>query len=310
MTPTSGDVGFQQLARELSAHYELTFEPRPDDRDGKEHRIEVRVADRGWGVTVRARRTFRIDPTVAVPTASPAPPLPPPAAPEERREPAEEEAPTEPAAAPGGPGVLGPTDIPSLTTNLASYAERFEQEFSAVVAEERYVQVIHPWRGNPKGPEYEPSLTWQDSEHGQSAKGAPIISRRQLLSDVLLVQLANGQWLGYRDVAVVDGRPVRNRAERVSALFLGKSASREDQLRTVAEESSRYNLGNFRRNMNLPTLALGFMRTRDQWRFKFKRLKDETIDDRRARVLSYTENALPTLIGTPRGGNIPIQGRI
>ena len=304
-TPASGEIAFRQLARELAIWYELAFEPQPADRDGKEHRIEVRVADRGWGVSVRARRSFRIDPTLLVAPSSPAPTLSAVASPTEP--PPDEPSPGEPteAAAPG------PVDIPSLTTNLANYAERFQQEFSAVVAEERYVQVIHPWRGNPKGPEAEPSLEWQEGEGDQPAKkGGPVISRRQLLSDVLLVQLKDGQWLGYRDVAVVDGSPVRNRTDRVRDLFLGRTGNWEAQLRAIAEESARYNLGDLRRNMNVPTLTLGFMRRADQWRFKFKREKDETVHGRPTRVVRFKEDARPTLIGTGGGVDIPIEGRI
>jgi hypothetical protein len=207
--------------------------------------------------------------------------------------------------------IPGPVDISSLTATLANYAARFEQEFSAFVAEERYVQVIHPWRGNPRGPDAEPSLAWRDLQDAAPPKtGGPIISRRQLLSDVLLVQLTEGQWLGYRDVAVVDGKPVRDRTDRVRELFVSKSASRDAQLREIAEESSRYNLGDVRRNMNVPTLTLGFMRENDQWRFKFKRQKDETVADRATRVLSFKEDARPTLIGTRSGRDIPLDGRI
>lgn len=305
-TPAAGQIAFGQLARELSASYELAFEPEATDRDGKEHRIEVKVADHGWGTSVRARRTFRIDPTL-VPAPAEAPePTPSPAKTEPAR-PEEEEAATEPANA----ATLGPTDIPSLTTNLANYAETFQQEFSAMVAEEHYVQLIHPWRGNPKNPEGEPALAWDENAGSQAAgKGGPIISRRQLLSDVLLVQLADGQWHGYRDVAVVDGRPVRDRTDRVRHLFLQKRGDWEAQLRAIAEESARYNLGNVRRNMNVPTLTLGFMRNADQWRFKFKRLKDETVEGRQARVLRFQEAARPTLIGSGGGVDIPIEGRL
>ena len=62
--------------------------------------------------------------------------------------------------------------------------------------------------------------------------------------------------------------------------------------------------------MNVPTVTLGFMRRADQWRFKFKREKDETVDGRPTRVLRFKEDARPTLIGTGGGVDIPIEGRI
>ena len=111
-------------------------------------------------------------------------------------------------------------DPGDMAERLADYAERFEREIAAVVAEERYVQVIHPWRGNPSGPQGEPALAWR--EPGDKGKqGGPIISRRQLLSDVVMVQLKDRQWLSYRDVAEVDGSPVRDRTDRVRDLLPG-----------------------------------------------------------------------------------------
>src|SRR5690606_253211 len=54
-----GDVDAAgRIAREMSAYYLLTVEPEPADRDGKTHRIDVRV--RRPGVTVRARREFTL----------------------------------------------------------------------------------------------------------------------------------------------------------------------------------------------------------------------------------------------------------
>lgn len=293
ITPASGEVGFDRLGRELSASYLIAFEPEPGDRDGKIHPIDVRVRGRGVGSMVRARRSFKMDPGAPVLAAAPTPAAAPEPAPAD-----------EPAIEEYAPG----TDMESLQAALALSAERFEEAAAAVVAEERYVQIVHPWRGTPKGPDGEPALQW--TEPGERVKGGPTIARRQLLSDMLLVQVKTADWMGYRDVAVVDGQAVRNREERVRSLFLSGTPDSLMHLRRIADESARYNLGDFRRTMNLPTVALSFMRKRDQPRFQFKRLKDETLDGRPARVLGYTEKARPTLIQTPDGGYVPIYGRV
>jgi alkylated DNA nucleotide flippase Atl1 len=177
------------------------------------------------------------------------------------------------------------------------------------VVEEKYVQIIHPWRGNPSGPKGESALAWL--EPGEKAKSSgPVISRRQLVSDVVMVQLPGGQWLSYRDVAEVDGEAVRNRVNRVRDLLLSKASDRASQFRRINAESARYNLGDLRREMNLPTVTLSLLRRQNQARFQFKRDKDETIDGRPCRVLGYREKAIPTLIGTPKGGDIFIYGRV
>ena len=316
-TPVSGDVGFGQLTTQLSSSYLLAFEPLPEDRDGDAHKIEVAVADRGWGSVVRARKTFRVDPMAMTrgPGTVPMPAAPPAAAAEETEE--EEHAPAEPAApgavvsegeASAGAGAPLGTDLDSLTTALSTYVGRFERQFSALVAQEQYVQIIHPWRGTPKGPEGEPGLAWRSGDAPK--KGGPTIARRQIVSDVLLVQVKDGDWMGFRDVAEVDGSAVRDRSDRVRELFLAASQDSLLQLRRIADESSRYNLGDFRRTLNVPTVALSFMRANEMRRYQFKRLKDETIGGRPARVLSYLEKTRPTMIRTPDGTDIPLYGRV
>src|SRR5438270_80870 len=66
---------------------------------------------------------------------------------------------------------------------------RYEKEFSAVVAEERY--------------------------HQETLAGTRTKETRELMSDVLLVRGQGEVWSGYRDVFEVDGKPVRDRVERV-----------------------------------------------------------------------------------------------
>ena len=65
ITPTSGEIGFSRLAKDLSAGYLLVFETQPSDRDGRTHEISVKVKDAGWAGVVRARKFFRVDPNAA-----------------------------------------------------------------------------------------------------------------------------------------------------------------------------------------------------------------------------------------------------
>jgi VWFA-related protein len=52
---------FRRILREISGHYLVAFEAEPTDRDGRTHRIAVKVA--AADTTVRAREVFRIAPT-------------------------------------------------------------------------------------------------------------------------------------------------------------------------------------------------------------------------------------------------------
>ena len=62
----SPDLAFERVANELSAYYLLGFEPEPEERDGKPHKIKVEVNREG--VSVRWRPEFSMTP---VPARSP-----------------------------------------------------------------------------------------------------------------------------------------------------------------------------------------------------------------------------------------------
>jgi hypothetical protein len=161
--------------------------------------------------------------------------------------------------------------------------------------------------GRPSWPPQEPAIEWND--RGAYPRRGVIVDRRQLLSDVLLVQTPQG-WIGYRDVAEVDGRAVRRRGDRVAELFLSREKDRADQLRRVAEESARYNIGGFVRTLNIPTLPLYFMQARNHSRFTFRMAGREQLGDRSPYVISYEEQGRPTLIGSRAGDDVPISGRL
>jgi VWFA-related protein len=231
MTPLAPDAAFRDLARALSATYILGVNVESEDRNGRPHRIEVEVPKLERGGLVRFRRQFVLPPA---PPHRPAPASTAPGVPE---------APSSRAGAPTAPVPQTPqsalsTDVSELKTRLAAYVVRFEQEFAAVVAEERSVQLVHA-----KGPESEPELAWRDASAPSSKRDAATVARRQLLSDILMVQLPGRQWITYRDVAEVDGSAVRDRAERVRDLFLSGSSDAAAQFRRIASESARYNLG-------------------------------------------------------------------
>jgi hypothetical protein len=203
---------------------------------------------------------------------------------------------------------------PALATVLervGAWIETFERSFSSVVAEERYVQLLKPWFGVPRSPKDESELQWRD-EVGTTLPNRPNapLRRRQLRSDVLLVQVPGQPWLSYRDVFEVDGRPVRNREDRVKRLFLSERADDKAQLRRIADESARYNIGGLIRNFNIPTFPLIAAQPRHQGRFRFARREDEAIDGVARAVVEFREEDSPAIVRTPNGQDVPIAGRL
>ncbi len=148
----------------------------------------------------------------------------------------------------------------------------YERVFSNAVAEEHYLQRILRFNGTVR-------------------------RQRDLRSDMLLVQLPGAvSWFGFRDVFEVDGKPVRDRDERLQKLFLDEARPPVEQATALTRESARYNIGEVVRTVNLPTIALAFLHPLNQHRFDFKRLDEELIYGRLAWVVQYSEQAQPTFV--------------
>ena len=129
-------------------------------------------------------------------------------------------------------------------------------------------------------------------------------------SDLLLVQPPGQMWIGYRDVAEVDGKPVRDRARRVEKLFLSGNTDAREQLQRIADESARHNLGPSR-NINVPTFPLQMLRAGNVPRFEWtaESQKREPTNPPGCTVVGFREVADPTIVKTNSGRNVPMTGQ-
>ncbi len=178
--------------------------------------------------------------------------------------------------------------VADLVARATAYVDTFQTEFGSVVAEERYQQrvrrgVTGPTSTRNRGPE-----------------------ETVLVSDFLLVQVPGEGWLPFRDVFERDGSKVRDREDRLAALFLkGSGGSRLDQARRIMNESARYNIGSIERNINTPTLVIQFLTPLHRYRFRF------TVAGRddEGTVIEFKETERPTFISTGGGRDLPVSGR-
>ena len=203
---------------------------------------------------------------------------------------------------------LAPTpQPPSLTEVLdraTMYALNFKRQFIGIVTEEIYTQDV---------------VTY--------TRFRPEVTHRELKSDFLLVRTEeNERYVEFRDVAEVDGRLVRDRADRLTRLFLEPDKS-ADQIQKIMQESSRYNIGRVLRNVNTPTLALAFLDPEYKSRFTFSIAADRTpalaMRAEHARdaaspsfvvptdvwVVEYQETRPRTIIRSPENRDMPAHGR-
>jgi len=132
---------------------------------------------------------------------------------------------------------------------------------------------------------------------------------RQTISEFALVRVTD-DWLGFRDVYEVDGKPVRDRRDRLEKLFLQSPSAAVDQGRQIAQESARYNMGGIQRNFNVPTMALFFLQPANLARFRFKKSGEDSIDGVPVWKVGYEEIRKPTIIRTSAGKDMPLKGTL
>ena len=99
-----------------------------------------------------------------------------------------------------------------IVARAVAYVADFVEHFTSIVAEERFVQDGRTI-GNQKG------AAAKGSVNGTAMVGAGVSIHRELVSDYLLVKSPGlTPWQVFRDVVEVDGRPVRDRGERLAEI--------------------------------------------------------------------------------------------
>jgi hypothetical protein len=189
-----------------------------------------------------------------------------------------------PGLADAQPGVPAAPTLETILARAGSYVLQLESDLSGIVAEEHYSQDILTDRR-------------QFDVH------------RELKSDLLLVRPKDAErYIQFRDVFEVDGRPVRDRDDRLATLFLHPVPDSAEQLQEIAAESARYNIGNVSRvDLNVPVLALMFLLPANQPRSRFTVTKMGSAGQ--PWEIAYREVQPLTLIRTTGNRDLPARGR-
>ena len=277
----------ERAVAELSATYVLGIEAEPADAGDIRRVLRVQTTLKG----AAARSAFwlpsgpapndEVPPPQEFATEAPAAGAPaheggaPPGAP----------APRPPASRPPAAGAAHPSSAPPprdtelrlALARLFEYADAYERQYSMLVAEEEYLQ---------------------------SHRGGRTLTR----ADLLLVRPAN-RWVSFRDVFEVDGRPVRDREERLQRLFLDPTPEAQARLQSVMDESAKHNIGPVVRSINVPLFPLDILKSWNRSRFDFRLGQDADVDGLRAWRIHYVERGHPTLVEGLEGEDVPIKGR-
>jgi VWFA-related protein len=196
--------------------------------------------------------------------------------------------------------------LDGLLSRATGYVETYGAKAVSTLAEERYVQAIVD---SPLIDRAE-ALSWRERSEEARRRTPGVAARRQIASDLLMVKSDAGWLVPYRDVEAVDGRPIKDRSARAVQLFTSGGAPSAATLRQITEEGARYNLGNVRRTVNVPTMALFVLHPRHIGRFDFEQAGTETIDGVPTSVVRFREKRGPTLILTGRRDDVFSNGRL
>jgi hypothetical protein len=184
--------------------------------------------------------------------------------------------------------------IEDLLNRASAYVEGFVREFSTVVAEERYVQDSHPMA--------DVDLL----SGGPSQRSADHV---ELRSDYLFVSTGTASaWLTFRDVYSVNGRPVRDREERLARLFVNPAADALDEAGRISSEGYRYNVGSKQRTIANPLLTLGFLQPEYRERFEYRLAGVDTSLGSDVWIVKFKERVRPTLLRTSDNRNVVSMG--
>jgi hypothetical protein len=182
-------------------------------------------------------------------------------------------------------GAAAPQESAALLAKAAAYLTAYEKAFSVVVSEEDYSQALLVIAG------------------GRTSR-----RQRLLKSDVLQTSVGENDWVAFRDVYEVDGKPVRDRDTRLQRLFIEAPSQALVQSRRIVAESARYNIGSLERNINVPTMALTYLRDENQSRSTFTVVGREEVSGVPAAVLEFVEKATPTIVRSATS-DLPANGR-
>jgi hypothetical protein len=171
--------------------------------------------------------------------------------------------------------------VKELIPKATEYAHQFVDRFTNVVAEERYEQEIT----SPK-------------------------RKRVLVSDFLLVKAPGDDlWTSFRDVAEVDGKPVRDREDRLMKLFLAPSSNTLRRAAEIREAGARHNLVDIG-TLNNPLLVIAFLQSQyvDRFRFNGAGLDKKLGPD--VRTVRFVEFRRPTILKLNANGDLFSSGLI
>jgi hypothetical protein len=162
----------------------------------------------------------------------------------------------------------------------SEYVARYEEELGNLIGTEEYVQ----------------NAVWLAGSPARVTKRA----QRRTSSDFLIIQFG-AEWAALRKVNRLDGQRVKEIVPSFEDAFDESPQANARRLRDMKLESIEHNLGDVRREINLPTFALKILRKTETARFAFERAGNARVGGVATWRIRFREVAGPSLVSGANG---------
>ena len=181
-------------------------------------------------------------------------------------------------------------DLDAVIARATDYVSRYEAELGNLIGSEEYVQTS-VWLDNSNPP--------------RVAKRMP----RRTLSDFLIIQVGS-EWTALRKVTRVDGVRLKEAPPAFEDAFDDSPEANARRLTDMKKESTQHNIGDIRRDINLPTFALKVLRKSEVARFSFERIGTAKIEGVQAWKIRFRETTGRSLVSGANGETLYSNGTL
>jgi hypothetical protein len=181
-------------------------------------------------------------------------------------------------------------DLDTVLERATRYVTQYEAELGNLIGSENYVQ----------------SAVWLDN--GNPPRVARRMQRR-ILSDFLIIQVGP-EWTALRKVNQVDGSRVKEVELSFEDAFDNSPEANAKRLESMRRESTEYNIGEIRRDINLPTFALKVLRQNEVSRFSFERAGSAKVEGIPVWTVRFQERSGRSLVAGINGQSLYSKGSL
>jgi hypothetical protein len=186
----------------------------------------------------------------------------------------------------------GQSELEAVLQRATEYVSQYEEQLGNLIGAEEYVQ----------------NATWMTS----GGRGFPQVGKRaqrRTSSDFLIIQVGT-EWTALRKINRVDGFKEKEAEPAFEDVFDNSPQANARRLLEMKDESTRHNLGDIRRDINLPTFALKVLRKSEVGRFSFERAGTSRIEGIQTWAIRFQEQSGRSLVVGGKGETLYSNGTL